>query len=266
MIPLKDTPELPISERGESVGNESAYQPLKREMKLADRAMLQLQELIVKKTFKQGDRLPSERELGERLGVSRTVVREAFRGLSIKGLVEVRDGAGAFVRSPSIDLFSELLGICVSHTETGVVTSRHILEMRRVLEIEMTGLAADRRGPRDLSELRRLLDRMQQPAIVSEEWAKADVDFHGAIANASKNPLFPIVLRSIAEVLTRARLIAVRLPETPRKALFHHRRIYRELEQGSVAGARKAMEAHLREAEHTLHRALAQEERARGGE
>jgi GntR family transcriptional repressor for pyruvate dehydrogenase complex len=235
---------------------EAVYQPLKRELKLVDRAMLQLQGLIASKAFRPGDRLPSERELGERLSVSRTVVREAMRGLSTKGLVEVRDGSGAYVRAPSTRLVSELLGICLSHIETGDVTSRHILEMRRILEIEMVGLAAARREPGDLAELRRLLNEMSQPDLSSDDWAKADVDFHRAIALASKNPLLPIVLRSIAEVLTQARRLAARLPETPRKALFHHRRIYKELERGSFAGARKAMTAHLREAERTMLRAL----------
>jgi len=243
--------------RAESRGH--AYQPLEREPKLADRAMRQLQTLIVNHTFTAGDRLPSERELGERLGVSRTVVREALCALSTKGLVEVRDGAGAFVRAPSADLFSELLGICVLHMETGDITSRHILEVRRILEIEMAGLAAERRETADLLELQRLLDSMARPGITPEEWAQADVAFHGAVAVASKNPLFPLMLRSIAEVLMRARLLAVRLPETPRKALFHHRRVFKALEQASVRGARLAMEAHLREAEQTLRRALARD-------
>ena len=240
------------------------YQTLKREPKLADRAMLQLQKLIVNRTFRPGDRLPSERELGERLGVSRTVVREALRSLSVKGLVEVRDGAGAFVRAPSADLVSELLGVALSHMETGDVTSRHILEMRRILEIEMAGLAAERWETDDLSELQRLLDLMARPGIAPEEWARADVEFHNAIAIASRNPLFPIVLRSIAEVLMRVRLLAVRLLETPRKALYHHRRIFEALKKGSVRGAKLAMENHLREAEETMRRALAKQA-AQGG-
>src|SRR5512138_1526185 len=109
------------------VGRDPIYAPLTREPKLADRATQQLQSLILSRIFKTGDRLPSERELGQRLGVSRTVVREALRALTTKGLVEVRDGAGAYVRSPSTDLVSELLGMCVTHLETGDVTSNHIL-------------------------------------------------------------------------------------------------------------------------------------------
>jgi GntR family transcriptional regulator, transcriptional repressor for pyruvate dehydrogenase complex len=235
------------------------YAPLHREPKLADRATLQLQSLILGRTFQPGDRLPSERELGERLGVSRTVVREALRTLSTKGLVEVRDGAGAYVRAPSTDLVSELLGICVSHMETGDVTSGNILEMRRILEIEMAGLAAERRGSDDLTELERLLDVMARPGSSRERWAKADYAFHDRVAVASKNPLFPIVLRSISDVLMRARLLGIRLPDYQAKALHHHRNVYEAMRAGSPDKARAAMADHLREAEQTMRRVLAGE-------
>jgi hypothetical protein len=77
------------------------------------------------------------------------------------------------------------------------------------------------------------------------------------VAVASKNPLFLLVLRSLAEVLMRARMLAARLPETPRNALYHHRRLFAAIEKRSVCGSRSAMEEHLREAETTLQRALA---------
>jgi GntR family transcriptional repressor for pyruvate dehydrogenase complex len=241
-----------------------SYQPLKREPKLADRATRQLQSLIINRAFEAGDRLPPERALAERLGVSRTVVREALRALSTKGLVEVRNGAGAFIRSPSADLFSELLGMCFARTESGGVTSQHLLEMRRIIEIEMAGLAAERRDARDLDEMQRLLAIMDEIAGRPEEWARADVDFHMAVAVAGKNPLFPIVLRSISDALMSGRLLAARLPATPGKALHHHRRIFAQLKKGSTSGARAAMERHLREAEQTMRLALARQATGRG--
>jgi len=241
------------------VSRDDTYAPLTREPKLADRATQQLQSLITRRTFRPGDRLPSERELGSRLGVSRTVVREALRALSTKGLVEVRDGAGAYVRTPSTDLVSELLGICVSHTETGDVTSGNILEMRRILEIEMSGLAAERRGADDLATLERLLGLMTRPGSSREDWAKIDYEFHDAVAIASKNPLFPIVLRSISEVLMRARLLGVRLPDYQAKALHHHRNVYKAIRARSPEKARAAMADHLREAEQTMRRVLSGE-------
>lgn len=234
------------------------YRVLEREPKLADRATDQLQRLIVTRTFPPEHRLPSERELGDLLGVSRTVVREALRALTAKGLVEVRGGAGTFVTVPSTSLVSELLSLCLSHTDTGDVNFGHLLEIRRVLEIEMSGLAAERRDESDLAHLRELLESMNRQGTEAEEWARVDVGFHNALALASKNPLFPIVLRSITDILMYVRLLAIRLPETPRNALLHHTRIFEAVEKGDPAEARIAMGNHLRESEETIRRALTQ--------
>ena len=123
------------------------YAPLHREPTLADRATLQLHSLILGRAFQPGDRLPSERELGQRSRCQPDRGPGGVAPLSTKGLVEVRDGAGAYVRAPSTDLVSELLGICVSHMETGDVNSGDILEMRRILEIEMSGWRRSGAGP-----------------------------------------------------------------------------------------------------------------------
>jgi GntR family transcriptional regulator, transcriptional repressor for pyruvate dehydrogenase complex len=88
---------------------------------------------------------------------------------------------------------------------------------------------------------------------------KIDYEFHDAVAVASKNPLFPIVLRSIADVLMHVRLLGVRLPDYQAKSLHHHRNIYQALRVAAPGKARKAMESHLREAEKTMRRALSEQ-------
>lgn len=233
------------------------YRRLVREPTLADRATEQLQELIAKRRLNPGDRLPSERELAEVLCVSRTVVREAVRALSARGLLEVRGGAGTFAREPSGDLISELLSIFMSHTEAGDVSHGHVHEMRRVLEIEMAGLAAERRGDEDLDEMRRLVAEVSRPGISREDYVRADVGFHEALAAASKNPLFRIVLQSIEDLLVHVRLLASRSPEALTDAVTYHSRILMEVEKGSASGARRAMKEHLLESERLARRALA---------
>ncbi len=235
----------------------SLYAPIPREPSLADRVAHHLQTLIVQGALRPGDQLPPERELAQRFGVSRTAVREAVRMLTAKGLLEVRSGAGMVVRAPSVDLVSELLSICVAHLEVGDITYSHILEMRRLVEIEMAALAAERRTEVDLVALERWVEVMAQPDLPPEEWAKADVAFHNALAQASQNPLFLVVLRSLGDVLMRVRLLAVRLPETRQNALYHHRRILEAVRQQAPEAARQAMADHLREAEATQRRALA---------
>jgi DNA-binding FadR family transcriptional regulator len=107
--------------------------------------------------------------------------------------------------------------------------------------------------------LERLLDLMARPGSTREDWAKIDYEFHDAVAIASKNPLFPIVLRSISEVLMRARLLGVRLPDYQAKALHHHRNVYEAIRARSPEKARTAMADHLREAEQTMRRVLSGE-------
>jgi GntR family transcriptional repressor for pyruvate dehydrogenase complex len=238
------------------VGTEPKYRVLKREPTLAQRATEQLQALIVRRHFEAGDRLPSERELGDLLGVSRTVIREALRSLTAKGLLEVRTGSGTFVRKPSGRVISELLSIFMSHTEVGDVSHAHVHEMRRVLEIEMAGLAAERRDEEDLVELRRFVEEVSRPGISREDYVLADINFHKALARASKNPLFPIVLRSIEDLLITVRKMASHRPEALSAAIAYHTRILAEVEKGSVSGARKAMENHLVQSRELAQRVL----------
>ena len=235
-----------------------SYQPLEREPTLASRATRQLQTLIVSRHLNPGDRLPSERELGESLGVSRTVVREAVRTLMAKGLLEVRLGAGTFVRRPSGDMISELLSISMSHTDAGDVTHGHVHEMRRVLEIEMAGLAAQRRDESDLAEMKRFVEEVARPGISAEDYVRADVGFHKALAQASKNPLFPIVLSSIEDLLVNVRMAVRHDPDAQSLAITFHARILAEVEKQSVSGARNAMDEHLIQSEELARRVLAE--------
>lgn len=243
-----------------------AYHPLDREPTLASRATSQLQALIVSRHLKPGARLPSERELGESLGVSRTVIREAVRALTAKGLLEVRVGAGTFVRQPSVDVISELLSIFMSHTSAGDISHGHVHEMRRVLEIEMAGLAAQRRDESDLAEMRRLVEEVAKPGISAEDYVRADVGFHKALARASKNPLFPIVLTSIEDLLVNVRVAARHDPDAQSLAVTFHARILTEVEKQSVSGARAAMEEHLDQSQELARRVLARTEEEKEGD
>ena len=86
-------------------------------------------------------------------------------------------------------------------------------------------------------------------------WAAADVAFHNAIAVATHNPLYPVLLGSIADMLIEVRLTGAGLKDTPERALAYHRAIYERIAAGDRAGARKAMQDHLRESEETFKRA-----------
>ena len=232
----------------------SSHQPPMRGERLSDQVADQLQGLVLNNTFRPGEKLPSERELCELLGVSRTVVREAIRSLVVKGLLDVRHGGGTIVRSPDPALVSEMMTMMLRMGDS-TVSFTHVQEVRRLLEVEIAMLAAERRTDDDLAAIEAQITSMVAHESDPQRWAAADVAFHAAIAAATHNPLYSVLLGAIADMLMEVRLTGVSLPETPQKALHHHQAIFERIKAGDRPGARKAMQDHLRESEATFQKA-----------
>jgi GntR family transcriptional regulator, transcriptional repressor for pyruvate dehydrogenase complex len=229
-------------------------QPPARTDRLSDQVAEQLEQLVVTRALQPGEKIPSERELCEKLGVSRTVVREAVRSLVVKGLLDVRQGGGTVVCSPDMTLVTKLMTTML-RTSASEAAFSHMQEVRRLLEIEIAGLAAERRTDEDIARLEEQIRAMQVHERDQELWSVADVAFHSAIAQATHNPLYPLLLSSIADMLIEVRRQASHLPETPQLAEHHHRAILENIRSRNREGARNAMEEHLREAEDTFQRA-----------
>jgi GntR family transcriptional repressor for pyruvate dehydrogenase complex len=244
---------------GAGAGQESQGIPqivVQRSVRLPDQVAEAIATLIAQRRLVPDEKLPPERVLGERFGVSRTVIREAMRSLAAKRLVEVRAGGGVWVRQPSVRPAAELLDIVVQ-TAGGGVTWADVLEIRRLVEVEAAGLAAERRTDGDLAALHEAVASLRAQRGDPEAAARADMRFHDALAVASHNPLMPVLLGAMETVLLEGRRRGYRLADTPAKALLHHGRILRRVERADAAGARAAMVAHLRESEATLARAQA---------
>jgi GntR family transcriptional repressor for pyruvate dehydrogenase complex len=233
---------------------EHRLQPLTRTAKLSDQVAAQLQALMAEQAFKPGEKLPSERELCKLLGVSRTVVREAVRALAARGFLDVRRGGGTLVRAPDSAIVSEMMSV-VLRAGGGAVMFSQMQEVRRLLEVEIAGLAAERHTAEDLAEMQAQLDAMQANAADPVQWSAADVAFHAAIAAATHNPLYPILLGSIADLLIEVRLTGSRLSDTPERAYRYHSAIFEQIQARDRNGARAAMLDHLCESEETFRRA-----------
>jgi GntR family transcriptional regulator, transcriptional repressor for pyruvate dehydrogenase complex len=222
---------------------------------LSEQVAARLQAHVLDNGLHAGDRLPSERELCELLGVSRTVVREAVRLLVAKGLLDVRRGGGTVVRPPDVKAASDAMTIMLRDSERIPFTLVH--EVRRLLEVEIAGLAAERRTAEDLVVLDAHLSAGLEHADDPERWAQADVAFHAALAAGAHNPLFPLLLGTMAEILTELRLTAARLAGTPERAHAFHRAIFVAVEGCDRAAARRSMSEHMVEAEATFQKARA---------
>jgi GntR family transcriptional repressor for pyruvate dehydrogenase complex len=221
------------------------YRTIPRQPNLSDQVTEKLQELIATGQLRPAERLPSERELAERFGVSRTVIREAVRSLVAKGLLEVKSGSGMVISVPQASSVAETMGLLL-RLSTDKAPYEYIFEVRQVLEVEIAGLAAQRATPEDIQELRSLIEFQAQHLDDLEKSAEADVEFHAALANATQNVLFSILLDSIAEIMLEVRLMGLALPDVREKVLEQHSRIFAQVKAGNAIEARKAMVEHLR--------------------
>lgn len=203
-----------------------------------------------------GDKLPTEAAIMDRFGVSRTVVREAISRLQAGGLVETRHGVGTFVRplddSPSFKVSPDQLG-----TLREVIA---LLEFRISVETEAAALAAARRQPDNLAEMRQALDEFSQAVEAGRDAVAADFRFHGEVARATQNHHFMDLMKSLGlAVIPRVRLEnpAPLSPERQaylRRVNLEHESIYNAIADQDVEAARAAMRTHLSNSRDRLRR------------
>lgn len=237
------------------------FEIVMREPTLTGRVVKQLEALIVDRRLQPGDRLPAINELSQQFGVSRTVIREAIGALAARGLLEVRHGSRTMVSCPS----AETVAQSMSHylrTRRAALDIAKVSHVRRVLEIEIAGCAAQQRTEQDLTQLETLLAEMAAIVQVTGDCqlhrtrhVQADVAFHTALAYATGNDLFPVMLNSLVDVTMEVREMGFAVPGSLEKALNFHTDIYEQVKAGSVEGARQAMLAHLFDAEEVMRQA-----------
>jgi GntR family transcriptional repressor for pyruvate dehydrogenase complex len=230
------------------------FELLERET-LACQVTERVERLIVDRQLQPGDRLPAERELAGRFGVSRTVVREAVRSLMAKRLLEVKPGSGTVVRTPSAQSVTQSIALYLRGDQPEL-DYKKVIEVRRVLEVEIAGLAAERRTEADIKSLEQILADKAGVHEKRERFVEWDVAFHAALAKATQNELFPLLLDSVVSTMRRVREIGFDIPAAPDHALRYHTAILAQVAQGDGEGARQAMRDHLEEAEETMRKAL----------
>jgi GntR family transcriptional repressor for pyruvate dehydrogenase complex len=231
---------------------ESSLQPFRgisRNLSLPDKVVEQLTEAITSRQLKPGELLPSERELGDKFEVSRTVVREAIRSLAARGLVRVTSGRGVEVNEPSSDTVADSMRLLVRGRDG--LNYGKVNEVRTVLEVQTAALAALRARPEDLERLEKIC-RDHERALRKGDLAGAselDFQFHRELTRASGNELLLAMLDSISDVLREIRNQSMNLPHVGEEGLVAHRLILKAVKSGSSKAARDAMAKHLAEAE-----------------
>jgi len=156
-----------------------------RTSRLYEQIVQQIEASVLNGTLKPGDQLPAERELAQRLGVSRTAVREAVKALREKGLVEAYSGRGTFVTDGTTQAARQSFDLMVKLGQQE--GSPHLSELRLILEPGIAALAAERVKREDLQALREAVAVMERAQKDPEAYIEADLDFHLALAEAAAN-------------------------------------------------------------------------------
>ncbi|KUP91877.1 FadR/GntR family transcriptional regulator [Tritonibacter horizontis] len=216
--------------------------------KLSAAVVRQIEKLILRGILRPGERLPSERELSERLGVSRPSLRDALSDLQDRGLLASRAGSGVFVADVLGSAFSPALIQLFSSDDEAVFD---YLSFRRDLE----GLAAERAAKfgsdADLEVIQAIFDKMKQAGDPgqSEDAAELDAQFHSAILEASHNVVLLHMMRSMFDMLRKGVFYNRRVmfnQHTSFDALIEqHHAINAALQARDPKAARQAVETHL---------------------
>lgn len=229
----------------------------RRHRSLAEELVTELSRRICSGELARATKLPTESQVMEEHGVSRTVVREAISRLQAAGLVETRHGIGTFVRdipSPS--------GFRID--PASIVTLQDVLavlELRISLEVEAAGLACVRRTDQQLQLMRDSLDALNSRAVSVEYAVSADFQFHQQIALATGNRYFTdIMLHLGVSILPRTRLHSTRVVNDNKEPYLErlsreHEDIYKAIVRRDADAARAAMRLHLSNSRERMRRA-----------
>ncbi|RFC75272.1 FadR/GntR family transcriptional regulator [Streptomyces sp. AcE210] len=217
-----------------------ALRPMTARPRLYEQVLDRLRAYVAEGGLRAGDRLPPERDLAARLGVSRASVKQAIVVLEVQGLVEARHGGGTYLMRDSLDAEP------VEHMVERRRRLPDVLEAREALETKLAELAAERRTDEDLAALHKALDRMAADIEEGGHGVEGDRLFHAAVTAAAHSALLAEFMRSIADQVTESRTESLRQPRRPARSLAQHRAILDAIETGRPAQAAAAMRRHVR--------------------
>jgi GntR family transcriptional regulator, transcriptional repressor for pyruvate dehydrogenase complex len=207
--------------------------------RLYEQVVESLREYVQAEGLGAGDRLPPERDLADRLGVSRTSVRQAIVALEVQGLAEVRHGGGTYLLRDRLD--AEPLEAMIDRR--GRLPD--VLDARDALETKLAALAATRWTPQDLVEMDAALAAMAEAIDRGELGVAEDKRFHAALTAAAHSVLLADFMAEISLSIAESRTESLRQPGRPAQSLRQHRLIADAVRARDPEAAAHAMHAHV---------------------
>ncbi len=208
-----------------------------------------IEDAIHTRKIANGNKLPSETELSSQFGVSRTVIREALRTVSAKGLISIEKGRGIFVKALSADTVSDPL-----HQYLKFKISQNyaldVIHARQIIEPSIAAFAALHRTEEDMEKLHSNITRLKSYSGETAGLASLDMEFHLLIAKASQNQVMPLILDPIHRLMPEIKKSVYQTNDHAQEsAIEWHSKIVIEIEKGDPVGAREMMNKHLAIAE-----------------
>ncbi len=220
-----------------------AYNPI-HTARLYEQIVEQIESQVISGELHYGDRLPTERELADTFGVSRTAVREAVMALVEKGLVQSHPGRGTFITDGASRAMRDSLGLIMRLGAAD--NSNNLMEAREIIEPEIAALAAERAGDEDMATLRSGSRRWTMRWTTPTRSSRPTLVFISRSRARRKNALIATLLDPIVGLLREHRKQIFMNRGAP-QGQYHHKRILNAVAKHEPEAARRAMRAHLRQ-------------------
>lgn len=197
-----------------------------------------------------GQKLPGEREMSARFGVSRVVIREAIRVMSTLGLVQVRHGSGVYVCNNLAPAISRILNLTIAPQGQHAPAIDRLFDLRAAIEAQAASSAAERHDASHLAEINESIAAMVTALELGDLDASLEADwrFHVAVSAAADNPYIDLTLRAIRDTLDEVSRLITSQRDGPADAVAEHHRIASAIAAGDAVAASTEMRNHIRSA------------------
>ncbi len=208
-----------------------------------------IRQWIMQGYLKEGDALPSERELAQMFDVSRVPVREALKIMEFLGVVQHVRGKGVFVKKMDIHNVLNNIDFLVSDSESGI---HDLFEAREAIESQAARLAAQRRTDEDLYAMEDSILEMERNITMKRDLKGPSLRFHSALISASGNIVLVKIYEYLSDLVNYSLQQSLKDTARHEPSLSHHKQIFQKIKDRDPDGAVEAMQKHLRESDEAI--------------
>jgi GntR family transcriptional repressor for pyruvate dehydrogenase complex len=223
---------------------------------LADHAVDQIERLIIEGRLVPGQKLPSERDLGVKLGVSRPTLREAIRALTMMGILESRQGDGTYVLDAEADFLLRPAKVLLA-SESGL---GWLFEVRGLLEGGAASFAAARATASELDEVDEWLAGYPAGEVDPNAIRARDLRLHSLIITATHNPLLSAIVASLSSALSESRVLTGQEPDWEVLGMIDLKAVAEAIVRRDPPAAQLAMIRHLENGQQRYQRRVANQD------